>query len=420
MEKKVFEKPEDVVTSMHTGDKKQDLETINAVLSGNIVIGSQEDANIIPQQTESTPVEGQPKVEDDIQSQPVVDPLEDEIERQKRYTEMLEKRRREEYETYLREKQDTEKKLNEERKNREELEKRLQELEQLKKERPSENSTSIDDDEEYQNEYTKRTRRMIEELKQEVGYNNPAVQQLIDKVNRIETEYETEKAERKKFQDQKKQNEDREKFLNGIRQFLINHSEIKPSRDITEIDEDYKRFRQDIAYLSKAQSVVELERAIDDYKKNGKIKELADQNGIKPVQDLATYDLITELVDFKDGVKYDSSLGKHVPILDENGVQVRYRSLDEAFNVKNYYENLTNSKRQAYRDVSAKLEQINNAPVVLKDEQLDSFSTGLTVDQEQEIINMHPKEWINNPEKKKLVELVYNKRGLEIPKYRGR
>jgi len=426
MENMIFEKVEDVITQMNTGDLKQDNQVVNAILNGKVQIEKKEEPITETNVENSVNIISQEQNKDNIDNSSVsiIDPLKDEVERQKRYNEMLEKRRQEERENFLRINKENEDKLIKEQKDREELEKKLRELEQIKNDNHQQTQLeNSETDEEFVSDYTKRTRQMIEELKQSIGNENPLVNQLRDQITNIEKEvadYKAEKAERKRFQDEKRQKEEQEKVFNDIRHFLTEHPELKPSKDIYEIDNEYKQFRKDIAYISHSQNLEELEKAIDDYKKGGPIKKLADQQGIKSVQDLDKYDSIAELLDFKIGLKYEPVLGKHVPILDENGVQVRYGSLNEAYNIKNYYDNLTNIKRQAYKNVSAKLEQFNSAPVVLQQDQTDTFSTGITLDQEKEILAMNPKEWTNNLEKRKMVELVYSKYGLEMPKYRGR
>jgi hypothetical protein len=419
-----FNSVEEAKKSYNTGDPQKDLSIVNAILSGNVKIKENEEKKVIDE--ESIVENNNQQIEDQKSNQPTVDFIQSELERQKLYAELVEKRRIEEKEELLLRNKEIEEKLIKERKDREELEKKLQELEQLKNERnkSSQLNDTInkddDDEEEFVNEYTKKTRKMVEELKNSIGKDNPIISQLTDEVYRIKQDYEQEKNERKRSLDLKKEQERQEKVFNNIRQFIIQHPELKPSKDISELDQEYKNFRRDIAYLTKSKTLKDLESAIEDYQKGGSVKELADQNGIKPFKDIDKYNFIAELLDFQAGLKYDSTKGQHIPILDENGVQVRYGSLEEAFNIKNYYNNLTNIKRQAYKDVSKKLEQFNNSPATLSPEQTESFKTNLTLEQEKEILNMNPKEWANNPEKRRLVEMVYSKYNIELPRYRGR
>jgi hypothetical protein len=392
-----FNSVEEAKKSYNTGDPQKDLSIVNAILSGNVKIKENEEKKVIDE--ESIVENNNQQIEDQKSNQPTVDFIQSELERQKLYAELVEKRRIEEKEELLLRNKEIEEKLIKERKDREELEKKLQELEQLKNERnkSSQLNDTInkddDDEEEFVNEYTKKTRKMVEELKNSIGKDNPIISQLTDEVYRIKQDYEQEKNERKRSLDLKKEQERQEKVFNNIRQFIIQHPELKPSKDISELDQEYKNFRRDIAYLTKSKTLKDLESAIEDYQKGGSVKELADQNGIKPFKDIDKYNFIAELLDFQAGLKYDSTKGQHIPILDENGVQVRYGSLEEAFNIKNYYNNLTNIKRQAYKDVSKKLEQFNNSPATLSPEQTESFKTNLTLEQEKEILNMNPKEF---------------------------
>jgi hypothetical protein len=159
---------------------------------------------------------------------------------------------------------------------------------------------------------------------------------------------------------------------------------------------------------------------VSDYLNGGNTKQIADEKGLKLPPDYDKYQAIVELNDMKRGVRYDSVIGKEVPILNDDGEQVKYRSFEEAYRVKNYYDEISNARRQASKDIAKKLDEAKNGATVLRNEQVDQFTAGLTADQEKEIINWHPREYMNNPEKLELVKQVYAKRGLEIPQYRGR
>lgn len=415
MDNIVFNSVEDVRQNMNTGDSQKDLETINAILAGNVQINREQDATVTEPTDDST-TQVDPTI--DV-VEPTVDPVQEEIERTRRYNEMLDRQRREEHDDYIRKLKEKEDQIAKEKKAREELQNSLQELQSLKKSTTDADTQNTDDDE-YVSEYTKQTRRMVEELKASVGSDNPVVKKLIDEVEKIKTDYNSEKERNEQFQREKAEKLAQEKLFDNIRNFQNGVPELKTSKDIVDIDSDYQRFRKDIAYLTKARSSEDVEKAIDEYNRGGTVKELADKNGIKPVEDYDKYMSVVELLDLKEGIKYDPVLGKHIPILDENGVQVRYRSMDEAYRVKNFYSNISNAKREAYKDVSKKLTEFKQSPTLLPSNNTDSFSSGMTLEQERELLNMDPNRWINDPEKRRLVEIVYSKRGLEMPKYRGK
>lgn len=417
MEKIVFEKPEDAISRMHTGNREEDLNTVNAILSGTYSIGTEE--------VEEPVVEEEVAEQEDIDEPQVVEEpvvsrdYDAEEEAHKQYIEMIERRNKEEKEELLRSVRAKEEEAERERKVREDLEKRIQEIDARQQNAPSQSQLDEEVEDEFISDYNKKTRNMVEDLKRDIG-SSPELQKLYEKINTIEQSFESEAKRRKEEADREKRQAEVSKVFQTIRKFSTEHPEFSTEKDIEKLDQDYQTFRKDLAYLVQAKSNEDLEEAISDYRSGGRVKELADSNGIRYTKDFEKYEALADLLDFKDGVKYDPVLKKRVSITDDKGVQVRYRSLEEAYNIKNYYENMTNAKRQAFKEVSKKFSEIDSAPVTLKPEHTSTVSTGLTLDQEREYINMNPKEWENNPEKLAIAKAVFAKRGLELPKYRGR
>ena len=129
-----------------------------------------------------------------------------------------------------------------------------------------------------------------------------------------------------------------------------------------------------------------------------------------------------ELMDAKDGVKFNTSTGNYEPIVDDLGNQVRYRSLEEVYRINNYYDELNKQRQKAYTDVNNKLSAFNSAPVTLTTSQTTSVSERLSEDQIREGINipLTDRNWANNPVKRELVEKAYLAAGTTPPSTRRR
>ena len=427
MEKAVLS-TEEIMNGMNTGDPKKDLDMVNTVLSQNYELKSNGDKSVIAEDVVNNSVE-QNAVDTTSDNQVLndnnaVQEKELEIERQRKYNELTEQRRKEEYDKYLKNLQDKENQIVSEKRAKEELQNKLQQLQELQNRQPDSSSNSSEkldeEDETYVSEYTKKTRQMVEELRASVGAANPVVTELTEKISKIEQEYNREKSERQKFEEQKKQEAEDQKTYDTIRQLQSKYSDLKTNKDIKTIEDEYLRFRKDMAFLVKAKNHLDLEKAISDYFGNGVTKKQADENGIKFPDEYDKYKRIVELHDTRRGIRYDPVIGKEIPILDDTGKQVRYRSLEEAYRVLNFDEEVTKQKRQAYRDTSRKLEEINSNPSTLDVTETEQFQTGISPEQENEILNWSPREYMRDPDKLKLVEMVYSKRGLEVPRYRGR
>lgn len=419
---------DEIRNGMYTGDKQKDLEMVNAFLSGgvNVKETSVEDV-VAPDLTETVeePTNEEPAVEGDEveldQTQPV-DPIEDQLSREQKYAEFLEQQAREERDRYLLESQKAKEDLDKERKAREELEKKLQELSLLNEQRPSMSDSPTDDEleeeDEYISDYAKKTRRMIEELASRLG-DGPEVKQLKEEIGLLKSEYETERQRREELRRQQVEEENRKRSLDNIRDFQREFPEMKMSKDISEVENDYLQFRKDMAYLTKVRSHAELDKIIDDYRNGGEYKKLAESKGITMPKDYDIYQNIVEINDLKNGIKYDPNTGKEYPILNDEGERVKYRSFKEAYLVKTMEKRLREERVKAYKETAKKLTQLQSGAVELPTESVDSFSTGLTTEQETELLYADPKTYMNNPQKRELVRSVYQKRGLNPPTYRG-
>lgn len=422
MENLVFEKPDDVLQSFNTGNKDHDLSVINALLAGNVQIGQKEEPvaeEVV--QTEDTTTENTTDNQD-------VPPIEtptvsiDEMERQRRYIEFIEKQKEDERERYLQSLKDREAEIEKRDKAYEELQQRLQQLEQNNTKPVTRDIVDDDssEDDEFVSPYTKQTRAMVEELKSLVEHSPLADAKTLERIKNIEREFEAEKTERQRREKENALKEQERKMFDNIRRVQIAIPELNTTKDIKQLDEDYRIFRKNIADVTKSNSVPALEAAIEDYFKGGETRKLADAVGIKPMDEYQKYNDICELIDFKDGMQYDAKSGKMIPIKDEDGNQIRYRSLEEAYRIKNYQRDIENARIKSYREVNNKLTQFNNAPATIPDNKTDEFSTNISVEKEFEILRMHPREYINKPELHDLVRAVYAKRGLPPPIYKGR
>jgi DNA repair exonuclease SbcCD ATPase subunit len=419
MDKLVFETPDQVQQAMNSGNRQKELETVNAVLAGNIEIKSTQPiptSVVDNQETQNQVVENKPE---EIKPTEDIVPTE-EVDKERKYQEFLLQKEKEEKELYLIELKKKEDEFKREKIAREELEKKLQELSDLKKLEPSTSvNTQTDDDDSYVAEYEKRTRKMVEDLKSQVG-DSPVVRELVDKIQKIESEYETRKQEVAKLQQEEVRKKQEDKVFDSIRELQMKYPELQTQKDIKEIDKDYLNFRKNIAFLVKAKNSLDVDRAIKDYYNNGEVKKLAEARGIKDVPDYNKYTTVADLIDLKNGIQRDPITGEERQIQDEFGNPVRYRSLDEVYKLSRYYDDLTNARQRTLKEVSKKLETIEQSPVTLRPEQIGEFTTGFSLEQEQEILNWKPEVWVNDPAKKKMVEEVYLKRGLEMPRYRGR
>lgn len=403
------------------------MEVINGVIARTIIPATQKQENEIQVSNDSVVVQSDdiPQstdsqiVEPVIETPPAVDPLLEEVERERKYREMVERRQKEEQERYLEELRRIKDEADKEKRAREELENKLRQLQLLNNERPNsptQDSTDATEEDEFASDYSRRTRQMVEELKQRVGSENPVVNEFIEEIKLIKAERE----ERNRQREEEKKKQAQKRVFDEVRDFMRKNPNVATKKDIEELDKEVERFRSDIRYLTKPRSVDELEKNISDYYNGGPVRKLAEENGIKPIEDWGNYQLVSELMDLKRGLKFNPTTGEYEHILNDEGQRVTYRSLDEAFKIKNYNEEILRAHKEARLEVMKKLDNINAGAKTLPPTKTETFDSGLTLEQEKEILSWHPKEYMNNPDRYALVKTVYEKRGLTMPQWRGR
>ena len=401
-----------------------DMEVVNGVLSGEIQPVEEEqevtqqpienEQNVVQQDevAPQTPEKDENVVQPDEEKEPEEDPRE-------KYLRLKEEQFNSELQQKLQLLKDREEEVEREKRVREELEQELQRLKERVENPPVITVDEDDDDEnEFITEYDRQSRKEIRELKQALLENNTTTNSDVAKrLEKLEKMIEDQREAQKKIELEKLHKEKRKRLFDEITNLQKTYPEISTPKPFEEIHTEYSKFRKDIATLVGAKSTYDLESAIDSYMKNGKIKEMADKNGITPIECLDKYLEIMALNDEKRGVTYDRYTGKEIPIVDDAGNRVVRRSLEEAYILKNYKKEINEARQRSFKDVQKKLEYVNNTPIQLKDEEVTPIQGGITPEQEREIINLDPRK-IKDPDTLRLYEQTFRKYGIEPPKIR--
>jgi len=420
---------EEIRQGAYTGDKEKDLQMINAFLSGNVSVKQQEVSNEEPATLDNTVTET--STEGETVTEPDFDAEEE--ERKRRYEQFLKEKElaaqiEEERKKQLLIAKQKEEEIKKEREARLELEKKLKELSELQQTKTQQQSTTDsytdDSEEEFVSDYAKGTREKVDRLESlinEFGSNHPKVKELEEEIRTFREEFKVVMEERQRKAREEEEKRQREKLYGGIREFQNRYPELKTTVDIEEVDRQYQQFRNDMAVAIKAKSVFELEQAIADYFAGGDYKKIADEKGIKAPADYDKYQAIVELYDMKRGVKYDPVTGKENPILNDEGQRVTYRSLEEAYYVRNREKELADMRRKSSQEIAKKISQINGGAVELPSNMNGQVvQQGYTKDQVNTLLNTDIKAIINDPVKLDEFKRLSIAMGYDAPVYRGR
>lgn len=420
---------EEIRQGAYTGDKEKDLQMINAFLSGNVSVKQQEVSNEEPTTLDNTVTET--STEGETVTEPDFDAEEE--ERKRKYEQFLKEKElaaqiEEERKKQLLIAKQKEEEIKKEREARLELEKKLKELSELQQTKTQQQSTTDsytdDSEEEFVSDYAKGTREKVDRLESlinEFGSNHPKVKELEEEIRTFREEFKVVMEERQRKAREEEEKRQRDKLYGGIREFQNRYPELKTTVDIEEVDRQYQQFRNDMAVAIKAKSVFELEQAIADYFAGGDYKKIADEKGIKAPADYDKYQAIVELYDMKRGIKYDPVTGKENPILNDEGQRVTYRSLEEAYYVRNREKELADMRRKSSQEIAKKISQINGGAVELPSNMNGQVvQQGYTKDQVNTLLNTDIKAIINDPVKLDEFKRLSIAMGYDAPVYRGR
>ena len=420
---------EEIRQGAYTGDKEKDLQMINAFLSGNVSVKQQEVSNEEPATLDNTVTET--STEGETVTEPDFDAEEE--ERKRKYEQFLKEKElaaqiEEERKKQLLIAKQKEEEIKKEREARLELEKKLKELSELQQTKTQQQSTTDsytdDSEEEFVSDYAKGTREKVDRLESlinEFGSNHPKVKELEEEIRTFREEFKVVMEERQRKAREEEEKRQRDKLYGGIREFQNRYPELKTTVDIEEVDRQYQQFRNDMAVAIKAKSVFELEQAIADYFSGGDYKKIADEKGIKAPADYDKYQAIVDLYDMKRGIKYDPVTGKENPILNDEGQRVTYRSLEEAYYVRNREKELADMRRKSSQEIAKKISQINGGAVELPSNMNGQVvQQGYTKDQVNTLLNTDIKAIINDPVKLDEFKRLSIAMGYDAPVYRGR
>jgi DNA repair exonuclease SbcCD ATPase subunit len=419
MENVIFKSYDEIQAGYDSGD----MEIINGVLEGTISLAPEQPTETFQETVVEQPVEqtvNPPIVEEDEEDvRSRINHYEEELEREKRIREM-------EIQEAQRKFEETEAqrlallKINaEEKRKREEIENRLRELDRMST--TTQQSSDETEEDEFVSEYTKKTRQMVEELRNQLG-NNPKTAELEERIQKFE-QMESERIQRQKELELMEQQRIQERRMyEDVGRLQTRYDELKTEKNIEDVHKEFEVFRKEFAQTLNVQGH-DLERSLMqffDAERGKDLRSQVEKRGLKVNNDIEKFVKIAELVDLMNGKEYDPVLQKFVPVLSQTGDPVRYRSLEEAYRVKHFNDITMAAKKRGIMEAKNQLEMLNNAPATLKNTETKPAGGGMTVEQANELINTPPERYANDPEMYNLVKRAYAMAGIEMPVYRGR
>jgi hypothetical protein len=261
---------------------------------------------------------------------------------------------------------------------------------------------------------------MVNDLKETIkslSSGDPRIKVLEEKIQG----YEKIEADRKRVEEQehaeRKRKDAEQKIANEVVSLQQQYPELQTKNSFTQIAEDFTRFRNSLVNMLGATSPQDQDRLLMTYfdeSRGAQLREEAKKNGVNPPDDYDKFVQIAELIDMTNGIEYDPILERFVQIKNSFGEPVRYRSIEEAYRVKNYNNEIVNAKKKAFKEVKTKIDQINDSPAKLDNRQTAPIDNAITPDQIQVVLN-NAESYVRDPAKYELLVKAYQAIGQPPP-----
>jgi hypothetical protein len=295
--------------------------------------------------------------------------------------------------------------------------KKQEELEQYKIE-------ETDEEKEFASSFEKNTRKKIELIEKKlVETDNEDLKELIAMKDELRKLKEQQEAELKRIKDEDEANKVRQIMYSEINDFQNRNERFRIGRPVEDARADFTRFADKVAKHLKLEDTREVNKAIyaiayaDTIQGKVLRDRIAASNDIVIPQDLKQYMDLVQVVDAKNGLRFNKLTGESEPIVDRFGNQVRYASMDEAYKVSNFYDEIAAARMEGVRKVQEKLETRDQSAKVIPSEQTSdpSRSMDLSDDRIGQLLKM-PASTFKDPKMKEELMAAYRKLGIEPPK----
>ena len=383
-----------------------DIETINNLLSGNLHVGEpQQETEEVPEaveqvetQTEETKEEA-PKEEDYETHREYVDS-------QAKYNAELEAKKRELEEAEIK------------RQQAEAARQKLEELSNYKVENPSvrvDLDTPEDDSLEVElaDGYTRNTRTMVDQIKEAIG-NAASVDKVTELEQKLDAILQLEKQRQEidaKEAAKRAEKERLGKLFSEVDSFKEKHNFFDYGRPTSEVYKDILNFKKNLSNYIGTKDPDIIERSFRDvaYGKDSSLLDGINKAGIRIPDGLEKYMQVVEIVDLKNGYKYNDVSGKYEPVTDEFGNVITQRSVEDAYKLSRFNDIIKEAKAEQVSHIEERLSKRSNSATTIPDEKLSDVGTvGMSLEEKEKILNLPNSAFKNNPELKQKLDMILN------------
>jgi len=315
-----------------------------------------------------------------------------ESEELKRKLELIEIQKEEERQQRINAQAELNAKLEEEAKLREELQKKIEELRNAPKE-DTRTQAEIEEDDSYVTDYDRNTRKKIEELSKTLGTSSPVIEELRKELDEFRNMRKENERQDQLKRETREREEARNRLYDDVRKFQKKYPEFNTKEDIGKMTDKFLKFKEDVSWALKTTDSKTITKALNEYfKEDSETRKTIESKGIRLDGEFDKFRQIADLIDLKNGAKYNEITGEIDYIRDDFGNRVNYRSLDEAYKISNYHNEINKARVNGVKEVTQKLEKRSNVAVtvpVTAETRVD-HGAQLTKDTISELLNLDP------------------------------
>ena len=390
-----------------------DLEVINGLISGDVVIGEAPEGEGQPQEpvqqeqavvetpapVAQEPVAPQQEVVTET-NEPVEQPneqaaqqeIENRYEVEKKAREQAEAKARADAETarLAREKIEEIKSLN------------ISDISSVKVDMPDVQEDDMAAD--LAGEYGRNTRTIVDSIKESLG-NAASVDQITALEQKLNAILELEEGRRKSDEVAAAERAKRERFnklFTEVDAFSNEHQDtFGLNRSASSVYEDTLAFKNKIKNYLGTDDPMQIESA---YRKavTGSDNELVEKLkavGVSAPSDALNYLKLAEVVDLKNGYKFNDYTGQFEEIKNSDGDRVVLQSIDDAYKLSRFNDIMNEAKASQAKEIEKKLTERSNGATLLPDVDVSDGDNGaMTLEEKQRILSLPPSAFKNNPD----------------------
>jgi len=253
-------------------------------------------------------------------------------------------------------------------------------------------------------EYGRNTRSIVESIKESLG-TAASVEQvtaLEEKLNAI-LQLEEDRRKRDEVTAAEKAKQERfGKLFTEVDEFSKTHPDtFGLNRSASSVYEDTLAFKQQLQKYLGTDDPMQVEAA---YRKavNRTDEELVNKLesvGIKAPSDAQNYLKLAEVVDLKNGYKFNEYTGQFEEIKNEFGERVLLRSIDDAYKLSRFNDIVNQARAEQVQEIEKKLTERSQSATVLPDVNVsDGDDNAMSLEEKQRILSLPSSAFKNNPE----------------------